>query len=380
MKKRFRSLLALGVLAPAALVAQQEPVSKDTGSTSMPTPAPVDFSGVAFGNFHYNGGQTGGSSNSFGLDRAYLTFKMPAGDRASVRVTADIFDNGSNGLDYRLKYGYLNYNFYRSEGGFKVDGRAGMIQTPVIDQVENFWPRYISPTPLDRTSLMSSADLGVATFIGLPSKMGELYLGVLNGPGYTTPSDNDRFKDYTARLTLTPFSSSDMWLLQNMTLLGYYYKGTVDGNISGENVGMKKDRYGAFLGLKDPRFTFGAEWDQAKNGLQTAATAAPGYTESDVNGRLWSVFGTAKPFQMMDPNGLPLGIVLRYDYAKPNTDVDGTSRYFVGGLTWDLTKRVQFAVDYQEQIPHDGLAALNGFNGTLAAPAHTWFAHWVANF
>jgi hypothetical protein len=359
MKKRFRSLLALGVLAPAALVAQGS--TDSTAQSTVPaSPLPFDFSSTVFGNYHYNAAQPGQpANNSFSLDRAYLTTKML----------------------YRLKYGYLNYTMLKGANGAKVDGRVGVIQTPVIETLENYWPRYLSQTPLERAGIMSSADVGAAALVSLPNKVGELYLGVLNGSGYQIPTDQDRFKDYTARLSLTPFGSSDMWLLKNMTLLGYYYKGTTDGSITGDSVGMKRDAYGAFLGLKDPRFTFGAEWDQTKNGTQTAITPPPTtgntYTEGDITGRLWSVFGTAKPFQMMDANGLPLGIVLRYDNVKSNTDLDGSSRYFVGGLTWDLSKRIQFAVDYQEQVQHDGFAS---GSSTLDTPAHTWYAHWVANF
>jgi hypothetical protein len=379
MKKRFRSLLALGVLAPAALVAQQnqEPVSKDTASTAGPSVTPIDFSGVVFGNYHYEGDESARSANSFQIERSYLTFKMPAGDRAHIRVTADVYNTSSTSSSsyaFRAKYAYLNYNFYKS-GSASIDGRAGIIQTQQIDQIENFWPRYIAPVPSDRARLFSSADVGAAALVGLPSNMGELYLGVLNGAGYETPSDPDRFKDYTARLTLTPFGSSDMWLLKNMTLLGYYYKGTVEGDITADSVGQKNDRYGAFLGLKDPRFTFGLEYDQGKNEFQNVSAgtppAAPGYTVGENTGRLWSVFGTARPFQMMDPNGLPVGVVLRYDQLKPNTDLDENYHFFVAGLTYDLTKRVQFALDYQEQIPHDGLSV---------TASKTYFAHWVANF
>jgi hypothetical protein len=77
---------ALTALFPAALAAQTE------------TPRPsIDFSGVLFANFHYrtdsatkavNGGKPG---SKFDVERVYITFRMPAGDRASVRVTTDIF-------------------------------------------------------------------------------------------------------------------------------------------------------------------------------------------------------------------------------------------------------------------------------------------------
>ena len=88
-------IAALGLLAlPPAMSAQQP--ADTTRPAPPPPPAtvsiPVDFSGVLYANFQYRGDKgPSKSQNKFDLERAYLTFRMPAGDRATIRITADVF-------------------------------------------------------------------------------------------------------------------------------------------------------------------------------------------------------------------------------------------------------------------------------------------------
>ncbi|HEY8309382.1 MAG TPA: hypothetical protein VIG47_02445, partial [Gemmatimonadaceae bacterium] len=83
-----RTTLALAAaLIPAALSAQNA-APADTAKAAAKVTIPIDFSGVVFGNYQYQ--TAAGASknqNKFDVERAYLTFKMPAGDRASIRVT-----------------------------------------------------------------------------------------------------------------------------------------------------------------------------------------------------------------------------------------------------------------------------------------------------
>src|SRR5204863_2749989 len=87
------SLVVFALAFPLALTAQQP--TPDTTKPAPPPPpppatvsVPVDFSGVLYANFQYRGDEgTAKSTNKFDLERAYLTFRMPAGDRASIRIT-----------------------------------------------------------------------------------------------------------------------------------------------------------------------------------------------------------------------------------------------------------------------------------------------------
>src|SRR5256885_7604871 len=73
------SALAAGLtlLVSASMLSAQTPV----------TVPPIDFSGAIFANYQYRTDIQAKDFNKFDVERAYLTFRMPAGDRTSIRVT-----------------------------------------------------------------------------------------------------------------------------------------------------------------------------------------------------------------------------------------------------------------------------------------------------
>ena len=386
-----KSLILAAIFAlPLAAFAQQP---ADTTKPAPPPAAtvsiPVDFSGVLYANFQYRGDKgTAHSTNKFDVERAYLTFRMPAGDRASIRITADVFQQTSatnnadafyKGWVVRAKYAYLQYDLIKSPT-WNANIRGGLLHNVVIDHVEQFWPRWISQTPVERAGFFSSADAGVAATLSFPNKLGEIYATVVNGPGYTS-RETDRFKDYAARLTLTPLSGSDNKIIKTFALSGWTYVGAVGsqfvnggaGQVGTVGVSMPRTRAGIFAGLRDPRLTAGLEWDTRKDASETGAnTLVAPRVEVDSTGRLIAGFLTAKPFQLLnDKSTFPLGIVARWDRFKPNTNTDAYLNTVIGGLTWDLNKKTALSFDYQEQTPH---------SGATAAATKTYFLHLVANF
>jgi hypothetical protein len=385
-------IAALGLLAlPLALSAQQPTDTTRPAPPPPPPPAtvsiPVDFSGVLYANFQYRGDAGAAkSTNKFDLERAYLTFRMPAGDRASIRITADVFQQTTapndafyRGWVIRAKYAYLQYDLIKS-ASWNANIRGGLLHNVVIDHVESFWPRWLSQTPVERAGFFSSSDVGVATLWTLPNKFGEFYATIVNGPGYTS-RETDRFKDYSARLSITPLSGSSNKLIKTFALTGWTYFGAVassfaaggPGQIGPVGSSLPRTRSGVFVGLRDPRLSAGAEWDTRKDARETGAnTIALPRAEIDSTGRLLAGFAVIKPFQLMnDQSTFPLGLVARWDRFKPNTDTDGYINIVIGGLTWDLNKKTALSLDYQEVTPH---------SGATAAAAKTYFLHLVANF
>lgn len=378
---------------PAALAAQQPAdTTKPAPPPPPPPPAatvsiPIDFSGVLYANFQYRGDKgPAKAQNKFDLERAYLTFRMPAGDRASIRITTDVFqqttapnDNFYKGWVIRAKYAYLQYDYLKG-GGWTGVGRGGILHTVVIDHIEGFWPRWIAQTPVERAGFFTSADAGAATLLTFPNKFGEFYAAITNGPGYTS-REIDRFKDYQARLTLTPLSGSGNGVIKTLALTGWSYVGAIASQFAAGGPGqvgqigssLPRTRAGAFVGVRDPRFYAGAEWDTRKDGGETGAnTIALPRIEVDSTGRLLAGFAYIKPFQLIrDPSSFPLGLIARWDRFKPNTATSGFVNTVIGGLTWDLNKKTAFSLDYQEQTPHDG---------AIAAVTKTYFLHLVANF
>jgi len=114
---------------------------------------------------------------------------MPAGDRASIRITADVFQQTTapqdafyRGWVVRAKYAYLQYDLIKSTS-WNANIRGGLLHNVVIDHIEQFWPRWISQSPVERAGFFSSSDAGVATTLSFPNKLGEIYATVVNGPG-----------------------------------------------------------------------------------------------------------------------------------------------------------------------------------------------------
>jgi hypothetical protein len=384
--------LAAGLFAPLALAAQQPADTTRPTPPPVPAPAPtvsipVDFSGVIYANFQYQGAQGATKSqNKFDLERAYLTFRMPAGDRASIRITADVFQQQATGADafykgwvVRAKYAYLQYDYLKSAGWTGV-ARGGLIHNVVIDHVESFWPRWISQSPVERSGFFSSSDAGVGTLLTFPNKFGEFYTTVVNGPGYTS-RETDRFKDYSARLSITPLSGSSNKVIKTLALTGWTYQGAVASSFAAGGAGqigaigssMPRTRSGVFVGVRDPRLSAGFDWATRKDARETGLnTVASPRVEVDSTGRLIAGFATMKPFQLLnDQSTFPLGLIARWDRFKPSTGSPGYVNTVIGGLTWDLNKKSALSLDYQEQTPR---------NGAIAAATKTYFLHMVANF
>jgi hypothetical protein len=380
---------------PAALLALLSGAQLSAQTTS-PAPSPLNFSGVIFGSWNYQLPTTpqplaGQTDNQFILDRAYLTFRMPAGDRTSIRITTDVYqttEGTPNAYTIRAKYAYLQYDQPKFSNGMSLLGRIGILQNVVIDHEENFWPRYISQVAVERAGYFASADVGIAGQLTLPNKLGEVYATIVNGPGYTS-REKDRFKDYAARLSLTPLANNtELPLLQTLTLSAWGYKGATSSSFVSSGVGeaLDRTRYGIFVGLRDPRLVLGGEFAQRhENGEQGATVAVRNKTE--ITGRLLSAFTVVRPFAFANASGKsPFGFVARYDAVKPSSSTtgfitpvspstDNAYHVLIGGLFFDLSQKAQVAFDYQES-----LASNNGLSAAPPAQTKTYFAHFVVNF
>jgi hypothetical protein len=384
--------LIAALAAPLALAAQQpaDTTRPAPPPAAAPTPTvsiPVDFSGVLFANFQYQGAKGASKSqNKFDLERAYLTFRMPAGDRASIRITADVYQQQTapndayyKGWAVRAKYAYLQYDYLKNASWTAV-ARGGLIHTVVIDHEEQFWPRWISQTAVERAGFFSSADAGVATLVTLPNKFGEFYATITNGPGYTS-RETDRFKDYSARLSITPLSGSSNKVIKTFALTGWTYRGAIAssfvnggaGQVGAVGSSLPRTRSGVFVGVRDPRLSAGFDWATRQDGSETGLnTVASPRAEVDSTRSLISGFAYIKPFQLLsDQSAFPLGLIGRWDRYKPSTGADGYINTVIGGVTLDLNKKAALSLDYQEQTPK---------NGVIAATTKTYFLHMVANF
>ena len=371
----FRATLCAALLLFAAPVLQAQQAA---------APA-IDFSGVIYPQFRYtsdNATKTangGNATNKFDVERVYLTFRMPAGDDGSIRVTTDIFNNAAAcascyaGWTVRLKYGYFNYNFLHDIGGkkgFNASARIGMLHTAIIDQVEGHWPRWISQSAEERSGFFSSADVGAAGVVTLPNSWGEVYATVANGPGYTV-AENDPYKDWSARLSLTPFAKQS-GMLKSLVVSPWFYVGktaskflTTTGSASTSAAdGLTRDRMGLFIGLKDRKLTAGVDLGQRTETVETGTTLAT-RGSYDNTGKLTSAFVLVRPTELLsaDPKFRSRwGVLGRVDAFKPYSasasagpqTTSASNQLLIAGLWWDLNQKVSFSIDFQNLKPQSG--------------------------
>lgn len=395
------------VVAAAVVLAPRIALAQDTTkAVKVVTPA-LDFSGMVFGNFQFwndsaRRAQNGGKNfDKFEIERVYLTFRMPVGDNANVRLTTDIFNNPNgnyyNGWTVRLKFAYLEYLLGKNALGpgsnFRV--RVGMLQNTVIDYEEQFWPRWLGQTMPDRLGYFSPSDIGVGALATLPNRFGELYGIVTNGSGFNQ-SENNRFKDVSLRAAFTPFGRAG-GVIGTFAVVPWVYLGENGskfalggpGEVGPVADGLTRNRYGVFVGAKDPRLTAGVDFEQRKDESEGGDnTAASPRTLIDSTGRGVSAFAAVRPGAWANPKvRSPWGIVARYDRFTPNTSPSdpaygGTTPsygYTILGLFWEPTAKTSFSVDWQNQSPH-------GFPEPFPAAlkvtptTSTFFVHWQASF
>jgi hypothetical protein len=347
---------------------------------------PFEFSGILFANYQYGGAKGNRAVNRFDVERVYLTFRATPGEHFAIRVTTDLYqqrdttrDQYYRGWALRAKYAYGQYDFIRGIGDeLKANVRLGLLHTVVIDHEEQFWPRGLSQVAIEQNGFFSSADAGAAATFTFPNKRGELYATITNGPGYTS-RETDRFKDYAARLTLTPLANTfGFW--KGLTISPWFYNGDRAsdfarrrGTVAAVSSALRKDRAGVFLGLRDPRITLGAELAQRWDVFESADTTrdlVP--TSVERTGRVTSLYTIVRPLAYIGgaPNW-PIAIVLRADQIKPDVDTDPYARNYIAGFSWEFNRRTSVTFDYQNQMPKDGGSA---------ADNKVYFLHLIAGF
>ncbi len=439
------------LIAIAAAIAIVPGLRANAQTPTGPGPAPAatpgfDFSGVIFGNWQVktdsaSKANLGGSApNLFDVGRAYLTFRMPAGDNGAIRITTDIFQNTNpaqntyyQGWVVRLKYAYAQYTGLRNEWGpgSSLVGRIGMLHTVAIDYTESLWPRYLITTPIERNTFFSSADVGVAALGTLGNRWGEIYATLTNGSAYTSydnpgaagqaqPVTANRFKDFGLRATITPFAhEADLsHYLRYFAITPWFYKGwngsAFQSGGAGEvgpgtngaiTDGLQRDRFGLNLALRDSslcdfrtggrcRFVLAGEYDQRRDGSDNGGnTVASPRVVHDSTGGLFAGWIFLRPVEVFDPSQhSPFSIVLRYDHFTPQTDpnssVPGAANYagttpaysfVVLGASWDVNQKITLTADWQNQSPTDFPAPI-GTNVKPTPQNSIFFLHFVVNF
>ena len=387
------AVLFMALLSGAA--GAQRPDSVQRADTTPRTQAPkppepaktpqLDFSGIIFANWNYRTDRGARAQNRFDLERAYLTFRMPAGERASVRITADVFQNTTapgnafyRGWAFRAKYAYLQYEAVRGTG-LTAAARLGILQTVAIEHIESFWPRWLSRTAIELNGFFQSADVGLAAQMGLPNKRGEIYATVTNGPGYSS-RETDRFKGCRGSPNAHPLREA-IGAAAGCRALGLGVQGR-------DRIALRERRrwtdwlsrrgaaarpLGPFCRAPRPSVD---PWRRARpedrgRRAREQHRREPArrhrqheYARIRLRGRSPARAHDAREAE-------PLAAVVRYDRTRFNDDTGPAQRLIIAGLILDITSRLSMAADFQQLLPRDGAPG---------ADTKTWFAHVVASF
>ena len=187
------------------------------------------------------------------------------------------------------------------------------------------------------------------------------------------------FKDYAARLTLTPFANSVSYF-KGLQISPWYLKGDrasdfarKRGTVLAVNDGLQRDRYGLLLTLKDPRLSLGAQFARKVDVFESAdTTRATAPTAATRTGSVMSLYAIAKPLlYIQSAPEWPLGVVFRLDRSSNNVDADPYQRNVITGLSWDFNKRTSVYFDVQASQPK---------RGSTATDTRTFFFHVIANY
>jgi hypothetical protein len=369
-------VVLLGLLSP------NQPRAQTPAQPAAPT---VNVSGLIFGNYQYHLSGQSKDFSQFLLDRAYITVRASVAERMSIRVTTDVFQSGDqNGWTIRAKYAYLQYDLVK-RSAWSAALRAGMLHNVVVEHVEQFWPRFVSQVALERSGAFASADVGAAAQVTLPQRLGEVYAHVVNGPGYTR-RETDRFKDYAARLTLTPLAGRVSGFLSTLAISPWFYEGAAasqfvrgggGGAIAPIGAGLPRDRYGLVVGIRDTRLTAGADIGRMRTVTDALAPGPPpARVVSDTRANVLSAFGTLRPLAFASSTRRSrFGLLARYDKVESNTANDDRYHFVIAGLLFDVNARSTLVLDYQEQLADSGAPALPPPGSFRAL-----FAHIVVNF
>jgi hypothetical protein len=279
------------------------------------------------------------STNQFNLNRAYLTLTKDVNDWLGMNITADLFNSvdpndSRDGLQLRLKYAYANINLYGTTT------QIGMIPTPSDAYDSAIWPYRAQGQNLwDGLGIQSPSDLGISIqgpiggymdedylkYAAKPfaGKWGGYFIGVYNGPGYTTTEANNN-KVISGLAYVRPLPMMPILKGLQLAYVGTYGKSNTTFAPGAGAVTDYPDFQAniAQVSLQHEYFTIMGQYYWGKG----TATAAE---QNDRKGYLVDAF-------LRIPTVEKLRVFGKYYYHDPNTDGSLSYKTYVAGLSYDV--------------------------------------------
>jgi hypothetical protein len=273
------------------------------------------------------------TNNAFSVNRAYFTAKKDVYKFLSLRLTTDVYQDASGGMNLRLKYMYANFKFDDFSFLTKPNIEAGMVHTPWLDYEEAINQFRMQGTMfMERNKLFASADLGV-TFLSnfggemddnykkkvdgaYAGKYGSLSLGIYNGSGYSAAEANFN-KTIQARVSFRPLPDIIPGL--QLTYFGIFGKGNKAQKATTDTIPDWMTNTG-MLTFESENFTLTGQYFAGKG--NSSGSYSANNTATKISG--YSVFALGKLDNWR--------LLARYDSFNPNTDQsnNANNRVIVG--------------------------------------------------
>ena len=194
-------------------------VTPAAGSTPPDDTPSIRVGAVIYADYTYtlNPETTDGAGNTihfsqFNVSRSYINITGNISHIVAFRITPDIaretstFSNLVGSLEFRVKYAYAQFNLddWMTKGSY---ARFGIQQTPWLDFAEGIYRyRFQGTMFVEREGYFASADAGASFHYELPSKYGDVHVGVFNGENYNKAEVNNQ-KALQVRTTVRPFAT-----------------------------------------------------------------------------------------------------------------------------------------------------------------------------
>jgi hypothetical protein len=265
---------------------------------------------------------------------------LPPGTPAPILPIVTGSLDGS--LDFRLKYGYGQFNLDKINLPHGSWIRIGQQQTPYVDYMENIYRYRFQGTIFpEREGFLSSSDVGLSGRLAFPRDYGDIHLGYYNGDTYSRAEANDQ-KAFQIRGTLRPLPANSDFKGLRIALF-YDHDSPVQKG--------KRDRFIVAPTFEHKYVVLGYEYLDAKDRASGLATKP---TEAD--GKGWSLW--------VEPRTTTgLEALFRYDDLKPGTVAkfpDAKKKRTLFGLSYWFKLKAPLAVsilgDYEE-VKYDAALA-----------------------
>ncbi|MBI5885008.1 MAG: hypothetical protein HZB85_00255 [Deltaproteobacteria bacterium] len=373
--KRFliTFMLGLGLVAPvAAHAAVTDPLMQKLVDKGTLTPAeaeeieskkagiPSALDGLSVGMtafFDYSAGQTGGATranyNRFTLQRGYINIKKDITPWLKARITPDIKTGSTVTGDYVIRMKYLYTDILPSDLGPLTSNviRAGLGHTPFIDFEESMTGyRMQSALFQDKRGLITSSDLGVSVLGNIggklgkeqtesigsssyPGRYGSYHIGVYNGGGYGSTTENNQNKTVQARLTVRPLAEILPGL--QLTYFGIVGKGNSAETATGKAQTLRNNT--GLISYQHRYFTATGEY-------VTGRGSVAGDTVSAKKKSGYSVFAKA-----VIPGYDNVALFGRYDTLDPDKDAQKDRiQTHIAGVSYRLSKGNYIVAAYEK--------------------------------